>query len=94
MVYVIHAADGGVPSDMSTGSVEEIEEERRLFYVACTRARDALYVTRPRASCASARRSDAYGYARRTRFVPDRLRAPLCRGRLLPVGGLPNVPRS
>ncbi|MRS11682.1 MAG: ATP-dependent helicase [Actinobacteria bacterium] len=75
VVYVIHAADGSIPSDMSTGSVEEIEEERRLFYVACTRARDALYVTHPLRYYAAGRgRSDAYGYAQRTRFVPDRLR--------------------
>ncbi|MDO8847622.1 MAG: ATP-dependent helicase [Coriobacteriia bacterium] len=76
VVYVIHAADGNIPSDMSTGSVEEIEEERRLFYVACTRARDALYVTHPLRYYAVGRgRADAYGYAQRTRFVPDRLRA-------------------
>jgi DNA helicase-2/ATP-dependent DNA helicase PcrA len=73
--YVIHAADGNIPSDMATGSVEEIEEERRLFYVACTRARQALYVTHPLRYYAAGRgRSDAYGYAQRTRFVPDRLR--------------------
>lgn len=75
VVYVIHAADGNIPSDMSTGSVEEVEEERRLFYVACTRARDSLYVTHPLRYYASGRgRSDAYGYAQRTRFIPDRLR--------------------
>ena len=34
VVYVIHAADGNIPSDMSTGTDEQIEEERRLFYVA------------------------------------------------------------
>ena len=33
-VYVIHAADGNIPSDMATKNPEEIEEERRLFYVA------------------------------------------------------------
>ena len=45
-VHVIHAADGNFPSDMSTGSPEGIEEERRLFYVAITRARRnlAIYV--------------------------------------------------
>ncbi len=32
-VYVLHAADGCIPSDMATGSDAEIEEERRLFYV-------------------------------------------------------------
>jgi DNA helicase-2/ATP-dependent DNA helicase PcrA len=75
VVYVIHAADGNIPSDMATGSVEEIEEERRLFYVACTRARDVLYVTHPlRYYRAGRGRSDAYGYAQRTRFIPDRLR--------------------
>jgi DNA helicase-2/ATP-dependent DNA helicase PcrA len=74
VVFVIHAADGNIPSDMATGSVEEIEEERRMFYVACTRAKDALYVTHPLRYYAAGRgRSDAYGYAQRTRFVPDRL---------------------
>jgi DNA helicase-2/ATP-dependent DNA helicase PcrA len=75
IVYVIHAADGNIPSDMATGSAEEIEEERRLFYVACTRAKDALYVMHPLRYYAAGRgRSDAYGYAQRTRFIPDRLR--------------------
>ncbi len=46
-VYLIHAADGFLPSDMSCGSEEEIEEERRLTYVALTRARDFLYVSWP-----------------------------------------------
>ena len=46
-VYVIHAADGNIPSDMATGSAEEIEEERRLFYVALTRAKDFLEVCFP-----------------------------------------------
>ncbi len=46
-VYLIHAADGFLPSDLATGSEEEIEEERRLTYVALTRAKDFLYVTWP-----------------------------------------------
>ena len=46
-VYLIHAADGCLPSDMATGSEEEVEEELRLAYVAMTRARDRLYVTWP-----------------------------------------------
>jgi superfamily I DNA/RNA helicase len=33
---------GSIPSDMATGSPEEIEEERRLLYVAMTRAKDEL----------------------------------------------------
>ncbi len=47
VVFIIHAADGCLPSDLATGSTEEIEEERRLLYVAVTRARDFLYVTWP-----------------------------------------------
>ena len=46
-VYLIHAADGFLPSDMATGSKEEIDEELRLTYVALTRAKDYLYVTWP-----------------------------------------------
>ncbi|HXJ66503.1 MAG TPA: ATP-dependent helicase [Actinomycetota bacterium] len=73
VVHVIHAADGMIPSDMSTGNAEEIEEERRLFYVALTRARDALYVyfplrfyRRPRGRAGE----DAHTYAQLTRFLP------------------------
>ena len=71
-VYVIHAADGNIPSDMATGSVEEIEEERRLFYVACTRAKDWLYVCFPLRYYKSPwNHTDAHGYAQLTRFLAD-----------------------
>ncbi len=74
-VYVIHAADGNIPADLACGSPEEIEEERRLFYVACTRAKEHLYVTHPLRYYAAGRGfSDSYGYAQRTRFIPDTLR--------------------
>jgi DNA helicase-2/ATP-dependent DNA helicase PcrA len=72
VVHVIHAADGMIPSDMSTGDKDEIEEERRLFYVALTRARDNLYVyfplrfyRRPRGL------DDAHHFAQLTRFLPE-----------------------
>ena len=72
-VYVIHAADGNIPSDMATGSPEEIEEERRLFYVACTRARSHLYVTHPtRYYTQPWSHSDTHGFAQRTRFLTER----------------------
>jgi DNA helicase-2/ATP-dependent DNA helicase PcrA len=71
-VYVIHAADGNIPSDMATGSVEEIDEERRLFYVACTRAKDWLYVCFPlRYYTSPWNHTDAHGYAQITRFITD-----------------------
>ena len=46
-VFVPHLLDGLFPSDRSVGDLEELEEERRLFYVACTRAKNALYLTMP-----------------------------------------------
>jgi DNA helicase-2/ATP-dependent DNA helicase PcrA len=71
-VYVLHAADGNIPSDMATTSESEIEEERRLFYVALTRARNRLFVCYPqRYYFANRRRGDEYGFAQRTRFLPD-----------------------
>ena len=41
-VFVLNAVDGCIPSDLGTGTSEEIEEERRLLYVAMTRAKDQL----------------------------------------------------
>ena len=46
-VFVLNCVDGCIPSDLATGTPEEIEEERRLFYVAMTRAKDALHLMRP-----------------------------------------------
>ncbi|MDR3403260.1 MAG: ATP-dependent helicase [Chthoniobacter sp.] len=47
VVFVIWMADGMFPSSRSLESEEAIEEERRLFYVAVTRAKDELYLTYP-----------------------------------------------
>ena len=69
VVYVIHAADGNIPSDMATGDAEQVEEERRLFYVALTRARDFLEVCFP-LRYYYRRRSDRHSYAQLTRFLP------------------------
>ncbi len=75
-VFVIHASDGNMPSDMATGTAEEIEEERRLFYVALTRAKDWLHVLYPLRYYVHPRSfSDTHGYAQPTRFVTDRVRA-------------------
>jgi DNA helicase-2/ATP-dependent DNA helicase PcrA len=46
-VFVLNAVDGCLPSDLATGSSAEIEEERRLLYVAMTRAKDQLHVMVP-----------------------------------------------
>lgn len=73
-VYVIHAADGNIPSEMATGTPEEIEEERRLFYVAMTRAKNNLFVCRPeRYYFHHRRRSDLGSMSQITRFLPARI---------------------
>jgi DNA helicase-2/ATP-dependent DNA helicase PcrA len=72
VVHVIHAADGMIPSDMSTGNDDEIEEERRLLYVALTRARDALHVTYPQRYYSRPKGlEDPHSYSQRSRFLPD-----------------------
>jgi len=72
VVYLIHAADGFLPSDMSTGSEDEIEEELRLTYVALTRARDFLYITWPlRYYFKWYALTDGHTYAQRCRFFTD-----------------------
>jgi DNA helicase-2/ATP-dependent DNA helicase PcrA len=71
-VHVIHAADGNIPSDMSTGDEDEIEEERRLLYVALTRARDALHVYHPQRYYRRPRgHEDPHMYAQISRFLTD-----------------------
>ncbi len=75
VVYILNVVDGCIPSDMATGSKEEIEEERRLLYVAMTRARDHLYLVQPHRfyTGSSRRNGDRHIYAPRTRFVPNDL---------------------
>ncbi|MHB8279649.1 MAG: ATP-dependent helicase, partial [Candidatus Humimicrobiaceae bacterium] len=46
-VFIIYLVDGFIPSTMSLSSIEEIEEERRLLYVAATRAKQNLYLVKP-----------------------------------------------
>jgi len=46
-VIIPHALDGLIPSVRSLNNIEEIEEERRLFYVACSRAKQDLLITMP-----------------------------------------------
>ena len=71
-VYLIHAADGCLPSDMATGSDAEIEEELRLTYVAMTRARDFLYVLWPqRYYLRPLGLSEKHNYAQCSRFFTD-----------------------
>jgi DNA helicase-2/ATP-dependent DNA helicase PcrA len=47
VVFVLNLVDGCIPSDMATGRPEQIDEERRLLYVAMTRAREHLHLLQP-----------------------------------------------
>ncbi len=67
-VYVLHATDGCIPSDMATGDEDELEEERRLLYVALTRARDELTLTYPQRYYRRPR-PDQHMYAVVSRFL-------------------------
>jgi DNA helicase-2/ATP-dependent DNA helicase PcrA len=70
-VYVIHAVDGNIPSDLATGNAQQIDEELRLFYVALTRAKQALQVYSPLRYYHSygGRSGDRHSYAQLTRFL-------------------------
>lgn len=70
-VHVLNVVDGCIPSDMSTGSREDIEEERRLLYVAMTRAREHLQLVVPNRFFIKqqAALGDRHVYAARTRFI-------------------------
>jgi len=74
-VYVLNAVDGCMPSDLATGTTEEIEEERRLLYVAMTRAKDHLDIVVPQRFYVHQQPGfgDRHVYASRTRFLPNRV---------------------
>jgi DNA helicase-2/ATP-dependent DNA helicase PcrA len=75
-VHVIHAADGNFPSDMALGSPEGLEEERRLFYVAITRARRNLSVYVP-LRYHHHRVRDDHSWAQPSRFLSESVRSTL-----------------
>jgi DNA helicase-2/ATP-dependent DNA helicase PcrA len=71
-VSILNVIDGCIPSDLSTGSSAEIEEERRLLYVAMTRAKDHLHLLLPQRFFAHQQgNGDRHMYTSRTRFIPD-----------------------
>jgi len=70
---VLNGIDGCIPSDLGVGTSEEIEEERRLLYVAMTRAKDELDIVMPQRCYVLQQRrgGNRHLYAQRTRFIPD-----------------------
>ena len=85
-VFLLNVVDGCIPSDMAVGNREQIQEERRLLYVAMTRARQHLHLIQPMRLFRSHqhRLGDVHVLTMRSRFIPDGLldlfeRAPLMR---------------
>jgi len=74
-VYVLNVADGNFPSEFSTGKPEAVEEERRLLYVAMTRARNELHLCAPLkyAVTQQAKDGDAHVYGAKSRFMSDKV---------------------
>jgi DNA helicase-2/ATP-dependent DNA helicase PcrA len=74
-VFVLNVVDGCIPSDLGVGSSAELEEERRLLYVAMTRARDDLHLIVPQRffTHGQSPQGDRHLYASRTRFIPEAL---------------------
>jgi len=74
-VYVLNVADGNFPSEFSTGKPEMVEEERRLLYVAMTRARNELHLCAPLKYQVTqqAKDGDGHVYGAKSRFMTDKV---------------------
>jgi DNA helicase-2/ATP-dependent DNA helicase PcrA len=74
-VYILNVVDGCMPSDLGAGTSAELEEERRLLYVAMTRAKDDLHLVVPQRFFTHGQHSqgDRHVYASRSRFIPEKL---------------------
>ncbi|MDH3265889.1 MAG: ATP-dependent helicase [Gammaproteobacteria bacterium] len=74
-VYVLNVADGNFPSEFATGKPEMIEEERRLLYVAMTRAKQSLSLIAPLKYHVTQQRRDGdrHVFGARSRFMSDAL---------------------
>lgn len=74
-VFMLNVVDGCIPSDLAVGTSAEIEEERRLLYVAMTRGKDNLDLVVPQRFFTHGQNAqgDRHVYASRTRFIPATL---------------------
>jgi len=75
IVYVLNVADGNFPSEFSTGKPEMVEEERRLLYVAMTRARNELHLCAPLKYSVTQQPKDGdrHVYGAKSRFMTDKV---------------------
>jgi DNA helicase-2/ATP-dependent DNA helicase PcrA len=78
-VYVLNVADGSFPSEFSTGRSDQIEEERRLLYVAMTRAKNDLHLVAPLKYYVTnqPKHGDRHVYGAKSRFLSAAVMAKL-----------------
>ena len=83
-MYVLNVVDGCMPADMAAGSAEELEEERRLLYVAMTRAQHQLQLLVPQRFYVTQQsaRGDRHLWGGLSRFIPPQVAA--CFERVVP----------
>jgi len=76
-VYVLNVVDGSFPSEFAAARAESIEEERRLLYVAMTRAKSELHLVAPLKFYVTQqpRRGDRHVYGAKSRFMTPAVRA-------------------
>ncbi len=74
-VFLLNVVDGSFPSEFATGKQETIDEERRLLYVAMTRARNELQLVSPLKFPLTQQspRGDAHVYGGRSRFISEKV---------------------
>jgi DNA helicase-2/ATP-dependent DNA helicase PcrA len=72
VVHLLHVTEGSFPSDMGVSTPDGLDEERRLFHVALTRARDTLHLYAPlRYHHHPRARDDRHSWAQRSRFLDE-----------------------
>jgi DNA helicase-2/ATP-dependent DNA helicase PcrA len=95
-VYLLNLADGNFPSEFSTGNAGQIEEERRLLYVAMTRAKRELHLIAPLKYYLpqQTRRGDAHVYGAQSRFMTRAVMARLAQTTWPPAEAAEAVPKA
>ncbi|WP_321898772.1 ATP-dependent helicase [Paraburkholderia heleia] len=94
-VFVLNGVDGCIPSDLGAGSDEELEEERRLLYVAMTRAKEDLHIVVPQRFYVhnQVASGDRHVWASRTRFIAAPM-LPLFESRAWPPAPVASAPSA
>jgi DNA helicase II / ATP-dependent DNA helicase PcrA len=74
-VYLLNVVDGSFPSEFAAGRAEMIEEERRLLYVALTRAQNELVLVAPLRFhlTQQSRQGESHVYGGRSRFLTEKV---------------------